>query len=52
MSDNKQNIFDRILNWYKEDSPIGAMSNKQIFWFAFISFTVVIISIIQNNEQQ
>ena len=41
--------MSNFLNWYKEDPPAGAMSNKQIFWFAVISNTAVIISIIQNQ---
>ena len=39
----------KFLNWYREDTPAGAMSNNQIFWFAVISFTAVIISIIQKQ---
>lgn len=42
----------RFITWYKEDEPAGAMSNKQIFWFAFISFTTILIKIIQIYEQQ
>lgn len=38
-----------FINWYKEDEPAGALSNKQIFWFLLISFTAVIISIIQKQ---
>ena len=41
--------MSKFLNWYKEDTPAGAISNKQIFWFTVISFTAVIISIIQKQ---
>lgn len=41
--------MSEFFNWYKEDAPRGAMSNKQIFWFAVISWTAIIISIIQQQ---
>jgi hypothetical protein len=39
--------MSKFLNWYKQDEPAGAFSNKQIFWFVLISFTAVIIKIMQ-----
>lgn len=41
-----------FLNWYKDDIiPTGTLSNKQVFWFGVISFTALIIKIIQTYEQ-
>lgn len=34
----------RFINWYKEDGPIGSISNKQVFWFTIISFFAIGIS--------
>ena len=34
-----------FFNWYRDDiTPIGAFSNKEVFWFGIISFTALIIN--------
>jgi len=45
---NKQTMrqkMKKFLNWYKEDTPVLAMSNKQMVWFAIISLIAAIIKI-------